>query len=532
MSVINRIDEILRFNKNKDKPSVSNTESYLFVEPHSSSSVGTTNIPISNFQQTNPLENYTRHPDSHGVAPRVVKDFVSPKIKGKECPLRGIGDKGKLISVKRTEYYSSSSLNLSSDDDPGPIREISTEQLASQNNQQKFKTDQKGGVREIQVAENIKRRLDLTKKEEDYGDDRLELQENNSNEKVQDRSQLELEDIHQTESEIFLREDAVSRYSQETRSIERYQDSTLSKSSEENSKQYKQDPLGAYHRNSKQSIIKSCPVQNCEQVFENSKRVKSDIVMKENQTDRALESLKTIPLEQISLTSAGSFETNVGITQHYLDLCYMADKNPLRYYHENYKGEKKFRNTNEVGEEQKFLALEKLRKFPLEELRVTMAGLFDKRFKLTHDYLELCIAAKIDPVKYYEENFLQIQKQLVVSAGALEELKSFRLEDLRVTMNGSFDKRFNVTHEYLKLCLKAKKDPLQYYNENYTQKQKNNSCINSAALDELRKFPLETLTMTKKGFFDRRFNVTHSYLDLCTKANKDPFHYYHENIKR
>ena len=128
--------------------------------------------------------------------------------------------------------------------------------------------------------------------------------------------------------------------------------------------------------------------------------------------------------------------------------------------------------------------------------------------------------------------------------GFMEQLKKFPLKELTITKKGNFDKRYKLTQSYLDLCEKANQDPLRYYHENCKKEQqvivqsvqernklKEASDEEEDVLEELEEFPLGELVITKKGFFDKRYKLTQQYLELCEKAGQDPLEYYHENME-
>ena len=51
-------------------------------------------------------------------------------------------------------------------------------------------------------------------------------------------------------------------------------------------------------------------------------------------------------------------------------------------------------------------------------------------------------------------------------------------------------------------------------------------------MEQLKKFPLKELRITKKGDFDVRSQLTHIYLDLCKKADQDPLDFYYKNCSK
>jgi len=217
-------------------------------------------------------------------------------------------------------------------------------------------------------------------------------------------------------------------------------------------------------------------------------------------------------------------------------------------------------------------ALESLKKFPLDRLIRTKDNRFDMRHRTTQEYFDLCGKAGRDPFVYYKENYKQVivntnieSENKKVSQGKipnkralslrsnneLRKLQIFPLEELRMTKKGFFDKRYKLTQNYLDLCEKADQDPFKYYNENLESKENNDihqrKLLKSSSLEvlanvkekpseilalkKLEEFDLDELKITKKGFFDQRFKRTHAYLELCKEANKDPLLYYKQNIK-
>ena len=529
MSIINRIDEFFLLNKNKEQSLFANQETSV-VNPHQQSfSVGTTydsqqkslqddrhNSKEKNSFKEDPLSAYKELPNCQ----KDLKDLTNVKGKIMKIPIKGkdgkLDNQRRRFQLPKMGYLSSSSLQLSSSDDDdglGTIKESSTEQLVSQ------KKKEENMLKEPSRIINKAEEEPGNEKREEYKEDRINKIPNEKPEIQQGKNHIMFADIHEAKSVIYLpvaptAKEALNK--EDVGAVVRFAEA--------------QDPLESYKKK-----------KNAEKVDGNQapQQIEASEKVKEGPLNLALELLKKFPLKQLSLIDKSSFDKNVGNLDHYLDLCCLANQDPVQFYRENFK------------EDPSKLALEALGKFPLEELRMTLSGFFDRRFNLTHDYLNLCLKAGQDPLQYYKENFTEKQKMLLTNSTAvnlaLDQLRDFPLDSLRITMKGFFDRRFNATHEYLSLCTRANKDPLQYYNENLNKKQNekvaHDSCTAKAsaivkedpakvALEQLGKFPLGDLRITLKGFFDRRYNVTHAFLDLCQKAGKDPLQYYYENLKR
>jgi len=73
--------------------------------------------------------------------------------------------------------------------------------------------------------------------------------------------------------------------------------------------------------------------------------------------------------------------------------------------------------------------------------------------------------------KNYKKLNINSPPLIFVEQDPSEELKNFPLEKLRITKNKRFDLRFNISHEFLALCLKAHKDPMQFYEENFEREE-------------------------------------------------------------
>ncbi len=135
----------------------------------------------------------------------------------------------------------------------------------------------------------------------------------------------------------------------------------------------------------------------------------------------ALEELKNFPLKELKMTKENYFDMRKKLAKEYLNLCEEAGEDAKSYYYnEMYKSEKQV-----IAEEKKENGLEKasneenkmkeealkeLKKFPLNELKMTKDKLFDKRLKQTKAYLDLCEKAQKDPEQYYKENFKEDEK--------------------------------------------------------------------------------------------------------------------------
>jgi len=251
------------------------------------------------------------------------------------------------------------------------------------------------------------------------------------------------------------------------------------------------------------------------------------------------EKLKGFPLEELKITGRGFFNRKYSRNREFLDLCSKANRDPLQYYHENHEKPQAKWEPAICNQDLTKLDLERLECFPFGQLRITLKGFFNLRYDVTHEYLSLCKKFKKDPLDYYHEKYTQ-KLEIVdgdVSMMALEKLENFPFEKLKITLKGFFDMRYNVTSEYLNLCASVKKDPLEFYNEKYIQKQNQRADVekvkeSAVGLEELKSFPLDDLKFTSSGFFDRRYNLTKRYLELCQTANQDPLEYYHEALKK
>lgn len=140
------------------------------------------------------------------------------------------------------------------------------------------------------------------------------------------------------------------------------------------------------------------------------------------------EMLQNLSLKEVKITKSGTFDKKDNTTCLYLDLCKIARKDPVKFY---------------------------TKKYSAKEQNV---GFHEKRSK------------KETSLRKFDSNSSEsIGKNASTSASALKELKKFPLENLKTTKDGFFDKRSNLTQAYLDLCAKARENPLKYYNKHYDQ---------------------------------------------------------------
>ncbi len=318
MSIINRIDEFFRLNKNKEKPS-----EISLVNPHQRSfSAGTTtnDSQLKSLQdegktnkdkddlKENPLSAYKENPNCQ----KDVKDLTNvkgiiTKIPIKERDGRSL-NKAKRFQQPKRRYLSSSSFRFSSDDeDLEPIKESSTEQLTSQNKKEQ------NMMKEPPTIINKPKEEFVKGKREEYKEDRI----NKIPEVQQGKNQIMFADIHEAKSEIYRPAVPVAKEVIKKEVLEpviRFADN--------------QDPLESYKKKKNVENLNVC--QPPQHVFKNEKA-------KEGPLNLALELLKKFPLEQLSLMEDGSFDKNVGSFQHYEDLCCLANQDPVQFHKQNLK---------------------------------------------------------------------------------------------------------------------------------------------------------------------------------------------------
>jgi len=211
-------------------------------------------------------------------------------------------------------FLSSSSLQLSSSDDDedlDSIKESSTEQLVSQ------KKEEHNMVKEpSRIANKAKEEPVQGKREEECKEDRINKIPNGKPEVQQGKNHIMFADIHEAKSVIYRPASAAKE--------------VINKDDLEPVRQFAedQDPLESYKKK------KNAEKVNGNQVPQQGLASEKP---KEGSLNLALELLNKFPLEQLSLMDNGSFDKDVGNLQHYLDLCCLANQDPVQFYREGFK---------------------------------------------------------------------------------------------------------------------------------------------------------------------------------------------------
>jgi len=165
------------------------------------------------------------------------------------------------------------------------------------------------------------------------------------------------------------------------------------------------------------------------------------------------------------------------------------------------------------------IRIQKLKNFPVNLVKVEDDRYFDGKCEFMLAYLCLCEKEKKDPLDYYMEN--SVQKQIIdIVYGDPQDEEKFESEMLQYLANieeGGIDE--GITQTSL--------TDIQMTATNciFMQEQLFFELLNW----DLETFPIDSVKIREERYFDGRCESTLKYLGLCRRRGIDPLDYYLQN---